>query len=522
MLKNLIYSIFITSNFWSFGQEVDITWADFNQRKGQLISILPSGENSFYTLRWSGTQLLGHYVGTYRENLKVTSNQKFKLVVNNSIANFEGARSINGNFAFFLSDKREGMNKFYMQIYDNSFVSKGETVELAEYDLSNGGNKGWFDVIQSNNEDYYAVIWQIPGRKSDNEIYGFKVFDKENNLINEGEYPIPFSPDLSRINKHYISNKGEYYLVLSELRMSQNNSLFRQKEEFKKHIYHINEDGLTDYELQVDGKLINAIALSSNSDDDVFTITGIYGTKDSRGVTGVFYQKINLKTNEVLDENFKDFDQNFITQGWSDRAITRANRRKARGKGEPQFYNYQMRKAVIQDDGSIIGTMEQYYIQQTSSPSTYYQTSANSYYYYYNDIVVYKINPDGTFDWLKKIDKYQVSSNDGGPFSSYESYLHKDKLYFIFNDNVDNYDEDGNYKNVEIPEVANFGRKKNVVAITSLDINTGEVNRKTLFDRKEVSALAIPKLFKVDYDNNYMILYTVFSNKEKFGLLHFN
>jgi hypothetical protein len=69
---------------------------------------------------------------------------------------------------------------------------------------------------------------------------------------------------------------------------------------------------------------------------------------------------------------------------------------------------------------------------------------------------------------------------------------------------------------------ANYGKKKNVVAIVELDIDGGEMTRKTFFDRKEITAIAVPKQFNIDYNTKEMLVYAVYGKKEKFGILKFN
>jgi hypothetical protein len=116
------------------------------------------------------------------------------------------------------------------------------------------------------------------------------------------------------------------------------------------------------------------------------------------------------------------------------------------------------------------------------------------------------------------VGKYQVSTNDGGPYSSYARYLNNGKLCFVYNDNVKNYDDAGNY----LPEnkyAANFGKKKNVVGLAEIDIQTGDLTQRTFFDRKEIEALAVPKRFCVDYTNQDVLLYAIYGRKERFGLL---
>ena len=309
------------------------------------------------------------------------------------------------------------------------------------------------------------------------------------------------------------------FLAVTEFSEPEKKTLFKSKKDYKAlHIIHIAEDGLQDFELNFKGKRIDAMAMSSD-ENGIFTITGIYGDKDKFGVEGVFHQKVNVENHEILHEGFKIFDKEFVTQGWTEREKKRASRRENNGKGEPKLYNYMMREAAIFEDGSIVGTMEQYYVQIVSSTNSQTGQTTNTYEYYYNDIIAYRINADGEFDWIEKIRKHQVSTNDGGPYSSYESFIDKGKLYFIFNDNSKNYNEAGEFLNNERLYTANYGKRKNAVALASVDLKTGEKSRKTFFDRKDIQAIVVPKMFDVNYGNNQVLLYAIWGRKEKVGVL---
>ena len=238
-------------------------------------------------------------------------------------------------------------------------------------------------------------------------------------------------------------------------------------------------------------------------------------------MAGVFYQKLNLDTEKVIQEGFKEFEEEFITQGWSERSLRRAERRKKQGKGDPELYSYTMRDVTFLDDGSIIGTMEQYYVQVRSNSDGRVDQSSNMYYYYYNDIIAFKVGEDGGFDWHKKIKKYQVSTNDGGYYSSYERFIDDGKMYMIFNDNNLNYDESGNFSDELKFKASTLSKKKNTVALVEMDLETGEFTRKMFFDRSELGAIAVPKLFNVDYNTGELLVYAVKGCKEKFGIIRF-
>lgn len=510
--------------FFSFSQEgehhtPDIEWGELMRKNGRLLYLLPVDQNNFYALRWSGGRLFGHYKVTKHKDLKMVEESRVKLVADQSIANFEGANVVNGKFVVFLSDKREGSNRFYMQEFDEQ-LEESETTLLATYDLDRKKKGGSFEFRKSPNGKYFGVIWEIPGKKDTRDTYGFKIFDLNMVVINEGEYKLPFESDLSVIHEHLISNAGDYFICLSEFEKSERKTLFSSRSEYKAlHIYRINDNlGLQDFKLDLDGRPVVALAMSAN-EKNVFTLTGIFSNTDQSGVAGVFYQKLNLDEEKVIQEGFQEFDESFITQGWSERSLRRAERRRDQGKGDPELFSYTMRDVTFLEDGGIIGTMEQYYVQVRSNGDGRIDQSSNMYYYYYNDIIAYKIDSTGEFSWVKKIEKDQVSVNDGGPYSSFESFVDGNRVYFIFNDNLQNYDEAGNFADPERLYSANYSRKRNAVALASVDLDSGDVQRTVFFERDQSKTLVVPKLFTVNYRSGELIIYSVAGAKEKIGVV---
>ena len=514
--------LFLLFSFKSYSQSYTIEWGELERRHGKLIYLLPGDSNEFHALRWTGSRVLGHYQLSKHKDLQFINSELIKLHAEKSMANFEGARIFGGKLFVFLSDKRDGNNYFYMREYGKNLKPLGEPIKIATYKLGKGKKfKGWYDIKVSENGEYFSVVWEIPGKKDSHHRYGFKIFDQKMALINEGDYPLPFESTLSEIHSHQISNKGDYFLTVTEFQEIEKIGLFGDVREFKAlHIFHIADDGLQDFVLEVEGKRIEAMAMTT-SGEDIFTITGIYGEPEEYGVKGVFYQRMNIKTGKILSEGFKEFGKEFIIQGWSEKAKKKAKRKEDNGKGEPQLYSYEMCEATILNDGSIIGTLEQYYVQVNSFTDTRTGTTSNTYYYYYNDIITYKIGLDGEFEWLQKVRKHQVSTNDTGPYSSYESFVDNGNIYFIFNDHISNYNESGDFVESDKLYTASFGKRKNVVVIAEVDMETGELSRKTLFDRSKIQALAVPKLFEVNYETGEMLIYTIHGNKEKIGLIRF-
>jgi hypothetical protein len=98
-------------------------------------------------------------------------------------------------------------------------------------------------------------------------------------------------------------------------------------------------------------------------------------------------------------------------------------------------------------------------------------------------------------------------------------------MCFVFNDNTRNYNDDGSFSqalNSNSIYSLNLSRRRNTAAIASIDLQTGEITRNTLFTRKELNSIVIPKMFKINLLTREMLLYAILGNKERFGILNFS
>lgn len=520
MNKLLTIFFLITGSFLAAAQEKMLEWGELEGRSGHLIDMLPFHSKDFYTLRWKGGNMFGGYYLSRFDDLKETKTKRISIAVNQNIANFEDVLIVNDYPVVVLTNVRDGKEQVFLQQYNYELEPKGEAKLLAEYDLIKGMSKEPVRIIQSKDKKYFAVLWLLVAKKKENDVYGYVVYDDKYNEIDKGEYEIPIESRYSQITHHLLSDTGHYFFVVKEFKRNEDRRSGQPDLIYKAmHIYQVSNDiGLERYTMKVDGKRIEAISINSD-DSTAFTITGVYGSNEFRGINGVFYMQLDIKNQKVIREGFQEFHKNFITEDWSQKELQKAEKRIERGKEEPALYNYQMREAQILSDGSIVGVMEQNYVVVRSFSDTRSMVTF-SYTYYYNDIVVFKIGESGHFDWVEKVRKSQVSTNDGGPYSSFASIVDGDRLRLIFNDNIDNYDQSGRY----IPDnvySSRFNLKHNVVAMTDIDLASGLQNRYTLFNRKETKTLAYPKLFRIDYDAKEMLIYTGFKGKELYGILNF-
>lgn len=517
----LLYLLIFKCCFISYGQNFNLSWGELERSPGSLLEILPRNNSDFYSLRWSGGRALGTYRIVDHENLSIVTQTRIKQVAQSGIANFETAIFLNNQLYIFLSDKSDGYMMLYAQPYDRELNINEESILIASYANSKISAKPNFSILTSDNRNFLGVVWEIPGKKSISDSYGYVVMDSDMNEIQNGEYSVPFEGNMSTINEHHISNMGDYFISVTEHNKPNNRLFSRSFENFKAlHVYKLRSNELHEFSIDLESKRIDDINMSSNN-NNMFTLSGIYGTGRNKNIEGVFVLSFDADADSVVYNGFMPFDIQLIQNTRVNRSFRdRSNARNRKRNNE--LYSYKIRDIFTLDDGTLCGSIEQYYIFERSSYDSRTGVSSTVYYYYYDDIIAFKIGNNGNFDWQVKIPKSQVSMNDGGPFSSYSSFTDGKNLYFIFNDNLKNYDEMGSYsrKNNSCYSF-NLSRRKNVAAIVEVDIEHGTTNRKTLFSRKELKSIVVPKMFKLDVLNEELLLFAIMKGKERFGILNY-
>ena len=521
----LVYSPYgnTQDNPWNTNEkDFDLFWGQLERSPGTLLEILPKNNTDFYSLRWSGGRTIGTYRVVNHENLQLRSQARIKQVAQTGIANFETAALFDEQLYVFLSDKADGQMLLYAQPYDDEMNTYDESILIASYYNERMGAKPNFSIKSSENRAYFAVFWEIPGRKARQDDYGYVIMDAQMNELQKGEYTVPFDGNMSTINQHHISNNGDYFISVTEHNTPNDRIFSRSFENFKAiHIYKIRNNELNEFSLDLDLKRVDDMEMSSNG--NVFTLSGIYGVGRNSPIEGIFILRYDTQKDSVLFKGFTPFEEGMIDKGWLNRNISNSRLNNRNRNRNREAYRYKMRDIFTLDDGTTCGSLEQYFIFERTNYDSRTGLSTSVYYYYYDDIIAFKIGKDGNFDWQKRIPKSQISTNDGGPFSSYSSFTNGENMYFIFNDNLKNYNEDGKFSRENNTCYSfNLSRRKNAAAICTVNLEDGNTARETLFTRKELKSIVVPKMFKLDVINKKLLLYALMSGKEKFGILNYS
>ncbi len=514
-MKKYLILIALATNITSFSQNVE--WSPLVKSGGKNTTILPVSGKSFYTTMSNGT-----FSSSYSLKRFDDFTQSAIGKINQTVETGKGYLSYelinNGKYVAFISDVTKEKTSLFYQEYNASCMPDGEPVLISSFETPNGWrSRGSFDVIQSENKEFFAVQYEIPGKKEESDRFGYKVMSSTFETISQGEYESPYNSIESEFQNSYVSNKGDFFLGMRVFNIERKGNKVKRMDFKKYNIYIVKDGDLEEIELKLTNKFVSQVYFKVNEENEL-VCTGIYG-EDKVAQKGAFYFKVDIAKNTINSEGFSEFTKEFITQDFTEKEKERADKREAKGKAAPQLYNYNFREVHLTTDGGVVVVLEQYYVIVTTTTDSKGNVRT-TYTYYYNDLITYRVQNDGEFDWIKKIDKSQVSQNDGGRYSSIGGYFSGDNYVMFFNDNNKNYSESGDFLDAKIYS-ASMRKKKNCVAKVEIDLTTGEYDRKRFTSREETSAIAVPKKFQTDYVNNEMFMYLIDGKKEKFGLLKF-
>jgi len=518
-MKTILVYSFIFTFTWlnafsqSKSENVSISWGNELKaaHKTTLSKLIGTdGEDLYVLFTATGAGYRGNiYIAKYDGSLNQVLYQELEVRKSVKGAEFEDIIMFNKNLYVFysLDGKKTKINNLSFQSVDKStLILNNDAKQVCSIKYEKKKNDGSFSFKYSEDFTKLMLYYNLPYQKGEPEQFGYQVYKDNMELLWEKEITLPYKDELFSIENNIVDNNGNVYLV---------GVLFKEKAVKKRY-------GLPNYEYKIisftdkgenknevtaalKNKFITDLQINITSKGDI-VCGGFYSEKNTSSIKGTFYMNINGKTGEVKTENFKEFETNFLAEFMSEKKAS---------KGK-ELYEYSLDKIVIREDGGAVLVAEQFFVRvvTTTTYANGVTTYHTTYYYYYNDIIVVNVNPDGTIEWAKKIPKTQVSTNDGGFYSSYAVNISHGKLYFIFNDNP---------KNITIKSDKvypyNRGSKGSVVTLVIIDADGG-MTREALFSVADAETIIRPKMCKQSAPDE-MIIYGQKRKIQRFARLTF-
>ena len=357
----------------------------------------------------------------------------------------------------------------------------------------------------------YRVLHKIVEQYNINDELGVNVFDSKLNLIWGTTVSIPYNTrKISHIIKE-IDTRGNIYLISlvfkdNSQKATKTYGMINYRLELIKIKAETGE--LTFVELKLNNnKLIKHISLKEDTEGTMIAAGySCYGGEKGNKlnlVNSVF--QINFENNI---SNYKVSSHNFpvdiINQNAHKKDIKYTNDLVEEGK-TPTYFGLGLKDISITTDGGTLILGEKFYNTSVPyvipTPSFYFLGSIKG--LHYCEILVTKLNKDGSLAWTKKIPKRQILTgvnswktikwlDFNGPTSlgkSYKYFSSNGEISFIFMDHIDNL----SIKSNEYPKAQkhNLSKSDDLLVLCKMSELSGEYKKVPLFSPNNVKNMII-------------------------------
>ncbi|MEM6317560.1 MAG: hypothetical protein AAF960_07805 [Bacteroidota bacterium] len=561
MNRILFFFILVTSI--SSSAEVSAQWtkgaakidwsAPFNEPpKSFLDKIIHSDSEGFYGLRLQSEGISSGKADVFVEyytkaDMNLRMSKSLDLEFKNKTRDFEDVVMMKGGNMYFLTSFNNQAKKknylFAQPINLKNLRVAPRLNKIAEVATRNAYQEGGFRSHISKDTSKILVYAMLPRKKRQPERFSLQVFDHLMNPLWSKEITLPFNDDNFAVEEYRVDNEGNVYML---------GVIYEDKSKFRRSgkptyqytllAYRKNGEEVKEYKVNLGDKFITDLTYRVARNGDL-VFSGFYSDKGTYSVKGTYFFRLNPETKEISNKSLKAFDFKFLTQYMSPNKREKAQKANRSGNKNkaPELYQYALDELILRSDGGAVLVAEQYFVEQRfdnnrfndpygfggfyggrlgwnrwnrwNNPYWAGNFQDQTYFYNYNDIIVVNIKPTGEIEWTARIPKQQVTTNDGGYFSSYAMSIVRDKFYFVFNDNPKNYDPNTGNK------LFNYNGRNSVITLAEVN-KDGGVAINPVFDNREAGITTRPKICQ-QVGRNEMLIYGERGRTYRFGSLKF-
>ncbi len=443
------------------------------------------------------------------KSLSKTLEQVIDLDVTKNF-NSETVTDFNSNSYFWIHSDWDKSSEKEMLFYDKIDIVKGkitesnhkmlETTKLAGK-VTNGSGLYSFKMIGKYKFDYDAerkkllVSYRLnPEERNDKKNYdviGLQIYDEGLNKLWGGEFRMPYTEAIMDNSDFSVDAQGNAYMLA---KVYDSDSRKEKDKETGKPAYHFeifkftaNHKDFIKIPLTSADYYVHETTLIENSQHDMVVACTYSKKSKGNGTDGIFLAilgadgKISKYKNGYYEFPKAELEK-FESSG---------QQKKIEKNENYEIPNLKVRDVIIDADGSIFISCEQYYYE-------YVWNKYGGYYmYYYEDIYGSRINAEGKMEWLRKIPKRQKGENGRGTMG-FKLINDASGYYFLYLDNLKNL----NIREEEVPKyhVDGYGGQ---VMVSKIDIS-GKVTKDLLFDTREEDIMVFPADFSRINGNQFI------------------
>lgn len=509
LLKSLSLATVLFGSLFSYAQNLEVVWGKETKpdKSTYVGGVLGSDENGYYISKSVGGGLFSKgktVIDRHNMDHEVEFSNEINKEINGKSAYTEATYMIEDRVYIFQSqkDKKSDINKLYITTIDKTGKTSAPKL-IDEIDLKKKKGSGDFSIQLAADKKKFLIFHAEGYDKKDKERVNYKMYDLDFSLIWEKPVELPYDDKKFSIGGYNIDEQGNVYLY---------GTVDIDKKTVKKVLfaYYHKSDRLEETTVSF-GKALYISNLRFNYRDGALHFMGFYYDTKNTGIQGVCYTKIDAKTLETEFEKNSPISKKDLLQFTSERQAKK-------GKGiRRSFY---IDDILFTENGDFYLVGEEYYVIVTTSRSSNGVTTT-TYTYYYNDIIVVKMNKDAEILWTRCVPKRQVSTNDGGMYSSYIFAWDANNLYFIFNDNPKNTSPKTKPEKRGGYYAATQKVNKLVVNLSTLS-SSGELNTEMFFKSKENGKTVLKLKYYQRFSDKKILIYAQRGKLYKFGFLNIN
>ena len=440
------------------------------------------------------------------KTLQKTIEQKIDLPEVTSNFNSEKVVDFNNNNYYWLHSDWDKSNETEMLFFDKIDVGAGKiaeanhkmfqttkiAAEAALHGFYNYTTVGKYKYDYDVERKKLLVSYRLfPDERNDKKNYdkvGLQVFDDQMNKLWGNEFRMPYTEAIMDNSDFSLDSKGNAYMLAkvynSDARKERDKATDKPAYHFEVLKFTADSKKIISATISVDDYYIKETSLVENSLHEMIIACTYSKKSKGDGTDGIFLAILNQEGKVIKYKNgYYEFPKEELVKFESSKT-----RRKIENKADYEAPNLQVRDVIVESDGSIFLTCEEYHVDvQTHTNSGGYQR--DTYTYYYEDIIGSKIDASGKFVWIRKIPKRQKGGFGRGTMS-FKLISDASGYYFLYLDNLKNM----NLADDDVPKYHVDGAGGQVI-VSKLD-NAGVRTKELLFDTRDEDI----KIYPGDFD----------------------
>lgn len=437
--------IFVFTNF-TLAQNINVTTGNLSS-ENYFVDYFGADEKYIYTYDLVDTKGKISSIEIKKFNISdLNLDTTNKIILNaykNDFPTFFDIKLIHNTYYIFatLFHRLNNDHKLILYQFNLDGTQKKSPIEISSKKVENHRVIGEYEFKKSEVTNTFFITYQNLLNKTYSKGLGVTLVNIENK-----EKVSVFDTLITSnyINKNInileaIYSKDSTFHILTNTNTSKTtNSYSNLNHKYTFFSYYLNDKMLKEYPIDIGSNWINSATFILNNNQDP-VISGFYSNSRRYAFVGSFYISLNNQKRKIIDVNMKELHDDLFT-----------DKQKQTNKKELKEIYFEK---MYQDSSGYYSICQESYIDVNSYVDPQTRVVTYDYYYYYLDIIIVKFDLNGNYIYEKRFPKNQITINDEGIYSSYLSIMKDHKIYFIYNDHVDNF-ENRNEKSMSQPKSA--------------------------------------------------------------------